>query len=717
MIHSLTLKNTIKHSNRTFEFTKGLNLISGKNEAGKSLIFEYIDFALHGSQALRLPASSYSPNMLVELVVTINNVKYIIQRTTKKATIVKYADSSLIATGTKPVDAEIKKMLGYSRNVYLVSNYSSQDAINFLSSLKPAERKKTIDNVVGLSAVEKVVAEHKQELTMLNRLLSAVKNREFIKPIEPENPYADQDLDKLIESYKQKAQSISIEIGVQKNLSIQHTSLDNTKPTPMNKPLLGFIIKDLTEQKIAEVVNRIKFLKQQKGFLTDRINQMVIPEEVQKPDLNKIIPNLTEGQIEQAKRERDYRLHEIKHLKVQLSDLPIKMPLFSEETILDTIKKENLYQEWLEVQNLTKKGYVTCTQCRNRVLLAQDLIHKKYSHVPEYVEEIMGVSADMQHKNTMYKAVEKTRGELTGKLEVLQHQEDLFSSKWYTDQQLEDHLSNQKLVDKRVDYLAAKDKYDRDLSVWNEQLLEAKSGLESFDNWHTDYEIEQHREALKAQTQYEKYLDNLKQWERSKEAIKPFVGEDTLKAWQLEVDNLNTRILEFRTVKGLLLQYEQDCKQYQNWLNEEKDAREDVEAEKLTLEALANYKQKIKTSILPSVNSVATQWMKRMSLGLHSKVELTEDMDILVNGEPIEALSISGRALGHLSLRMALGQVLTNHVFPVFMADEVDASMRDERGQEVIDALYEMLKGSMQQVIMISHRKLNTESVSNLIEV
>ena len=127
------------------------------------------------------------------------------------------------------------------------------------------------------------------------------------------------------------------------------------------------------------------------------------------------------------------------------------------------------------------------------------------------------------------------------------------------------------------------------------------------------------------------------------------------------------------------------------------------------------YKAQIKTAILPSVNAVATQWLHRMSEGKHHKVELTEDMAILVNDEPIEALSISGRALGHLSLRMALGQVLTNHVFPVFMADEVDASMRNERAQNVLDALTDMLKGSMKQIIMISHREL--EHVDNIIDI
>ena len=45
MIHELTMKNWVKHHNRTFNFQEGMNLIKGENEGGKSLILEGIDFA------------------------------------------------------------------------------------------------------------------------------------------------------------------------------------------------------------------------------------------------------------------------------------------------------------------------------------------------------------------------------------------------------------------------------------------------------------------------------------------------------------------------------------------------------------------------------------------------------------------------------------------------------------------------------------------------
>ena len=153
MIHYLTLKNTFKHHGRTFELKEGLNVLKGENEVGKSLVFEFIDFALHGSVALRLPVGLYPANLSVVLVTTIGNVRYRIERSPKKATLFNDSTNEILASGSTGVTAEVRKLLGYNRNVFLTANYSSQDSIAHLSKMTPAERKRTIDNVIGLSAV------------------------------------------------------------------------------------------------------------------------------------------------------------------------------------------------------------------------------------------------------------------------------------------------------------------------------------------------------------------------------------------------------------------------------------------------------------------------------------------------------------------------------------------------------------------------------------
>ena len=65
-------------------------------------------------------------------------------------------------------------------------------------------------------------------------------------------------------------------------------------------------------------------------------------------------------------------------------------------------------------------------------------------------------------------------------------------------------------------------------------------------------------------------------------------------------------------------------------------------------------------------------------------VEVDEDFEILIDGQPINTLSGSGKAVANLAVRIALGQILTNKVFSVFFADEVDAAMDDDRSELMV---------------------------------
>ena len=53
MLRHLHLKNCFTHADRRFDFDKGLTCITGRNEAGKSLILEMVGYALFGNVALR----------------------------------------------------------------------------------------------------------------------------------------------------------------------------------------------------------------------------------------------------------------------------------------------------------------------------------------------------------------------------------------------------------------------------------------------------------------------------------------------------------------------------------------------------------------------------------------------------------------------------------------------------------------------------------------
>ena len=67
----------------------------------------------------------------------------------------------------------------------------------------------------------------------------------------------------------------------------------------------------------------------------------------------------------------------------------------------------------------------------------------------------------------------------------------------------------------------------------------------------------------------------------------------------------------------------------------------------------------------------------------------------------------------YLSIRLALGQVLTNRVFSVFIADEVDASMDDERAEYTAECL-RRLTDLISQVILITHKHPEADQMLEL---
>ena len=716
MIHSLTTKNGVKHHNRTFSFQEGVNLIRGDNEGGKSLILEFIDFALHGSVALRLPVSLYPANLQVELEVTIRGERFSILRTPKKASISK--DGCLIASGTKAVDAEIRKLLGYNRNVFLVSNYSSQDAIQYLSSMKPAERKRTIDNVVGLTAVEQVIAEHKTNLTVLNREMDSVKRREVTKPVEPEVAFIPHFAEK-IEELKVKISRESSVISVQESLIKHHESLDKTKPEFRAELPVSGLIEGLTEQAIATREVQIHNLTNKVNDLSERykILRKNAVEKPVEPSREGYINGVTLEKIHAKRAEKAAVEYSVNHFSTMLKDFPdvTQLVKYSQEEINAVEEQWKLFHDWEHVQKHKQKGSVTCNHCEGEVFLAVDYIKNHYSHVPDFVEKPQQNHGDMDFHN---KEIDATLSQSEGckvELDKAQKSLDEFNQNWYSEEDIQRHI----LVEEAIcEFRNKNDEWhswaEKELNC-NQSLVEAESDLDNLTkDWYTNIQLAEHRVALHNQVENLRNKQLVEQWQKSKDSLTP-VDFEALEAAKYGLPISQVALTQAENAQHLWSMYNKEIDLYENWNREREDALCEVELEKERINALNIFKAKIKTTILPSVNAVASTWMRRMSEGKHQKVELTDNMEILVNGEPIEALSISGRALGHLSLRMALGQVLTNAVFPVFMADEVDASMRNNRAQNVLDSLTDMLKGSMKQIIMISHQ--NLEAVDNIIEV
>jgi len=125
-------------------------------------------------------------------------------------------------------------------------------------------------------------------------------------------------------------------------------------------------------------------------------------------------------------------------------------------------------------------------------------------------------------------------------------------------------------------------------------------------------------------------------------------------------------------------------------------------------EIIQALKVSVKTHLLPSLNKVASLLLSQMTGGERYLVEVDEDFEITIDNQRIGTLSGSGKAVANLAIRIALGQILTNRVFSVFMADEVDAAMDDERAAYTAQALRNLTR-QVGQVILVTHKRPETD--------
>lgn len=596
MLISLKIENGIKHHGRTFEFKPGLNVITGENEAGKSLIFEAIAFAFFGSQALRLPVGTYRKDMKVILEFEIKGQLYHIQRGVSNAVLLNNKGDTL-AIGTKPVNSEIKHLLGYGFEVYSVSNYSAQESVQHLSTLKPTERKRLIDNVIGLTAIESVLSSHKTTLSEYRRVEKQLQNNPPQALLEINEKLEPEELEKLL-LHLNEANQIKIEMLQAKQI-IQN--VENSKPTPMVKPE-PFDPNFSLEQ--------VKLWQQQAATMEKNISALGL------------------------------KIHQFKEKLGGMDYFPSAEELNA---------AWQAYEDSQRKIKLINQGDIVCENCQHTNYFAGDSL-KNLEKIPLDVPK---------PKFTVQFFTEYTQALVDHTLAITKLQEVV------------DRIPSQEVITKQQQLRQADQQY-QNYRVRLEQYESAMEKLPNFSQEKLDKAIAniatyEHRVANKRQILNELEINKQRQ-----------IALDAYhKQWAEVTSNIEMEILAVKTLNDLLLQ--------------------------------------VKSKLLPSINAVASTWFNRMSDGKHTKIELTDSMEILANGQVIEALSISGRALGHLSLRMALGQVLTNSVFPVMMVDEVDSSMRNNRAQLVLDNLIAMLNQSVKQIIIITHQTL--ERIDHRIEV
>ena len=129
--------------------------------------------------------------------------------------------------------------------------------------------------------------------------------------------------------------------------------------------------------------------------------------------------------------------------------------------------------------------------------------------------------------------------------------------------------------------------------------------------------------------------------------------------------------------------------------------------------ALKELRAEFKSHLAPAIGAVASRLLSAMTGGARNTIEVSGDFDVLVDNQPVRTLSGSGAAVTNLALRLGLGQVLTNKVFPVFLGDEIDTTMDAERAGFTAEAM-RALSDTLDQVVLVTHKDTEADQTISL---
>lgn len=213
-------------------------------------------------------------------------------------------------------------------------------------------------------------------------------------------------------------------------------------------------------------------------------------------------------------------------------------------------------------------------------------------------------------------------------------------------------------------------------------------------------------EAFRRQTaQHDAYLVAKDQHDaRSEAAMNAAIDLEALPAGG-DIADLERRHIEARIYETQAAAYDVAMTKYQELSATVAEKAKQAAAFKDGGEALVKARQTVKAHLAPSLSRVSSTLINEMSGGVFTHMIVDEDMNINVDGQDIATLSGAGSTVANLALRLALGQVLVNSVFPVFIADEADSDLSHSRAQFTADCL-KNLKSRLSQIIIITHKEV-----------
>ena len=659
------------------DFSEGLTAITGPNESGKSMRLEMVRFALFGTKALRSAGSSYK-SLNVELNFVVGDVVYRVERKKSNATLYNASSPIPIATGTTPVNAAIERIFGYNLSVFDAANAVLQGEVEALSKMGAPDRKRMVDRVVGLDAIDDIVKEVTAEMSGQRMVVESLE-RSVVPDVDaPEMPD-----DYMVSDEVQKFIDSTTGLVIEKQ-RIETMTMALNCDHPGEEPAAPLTNLDNLYELQAERNALAQNIKRDEDLL--RTYQNLKPVE----GVEGVQEYLDEMGPEQWKN-----FYDTEALAHKLTNA---MPEEKKEEIEEFIQLLNALPAYNKIKEL-EAHMVQCPECKAEFPLMQSAIEGLKKEIPQSlnVESVM-----FRYEQTLFFKHNAGVKDLKGALDSIEHFQRFLSLPEVPKPSMPDRNQSrtelQKLLNSNRAYTVAQEAIPSVLKYMEPNITR----FNELFAMNIPEAITQHVEGTK------KLLD----WKAANQKYQKFQAyiEET-KDWLKNLMSSEDDLQKFRAQYNVSLQFENDVETWKTRTAQNEKAKADLSIAKGRLDELSNVrkalndlKPRVKLYLVPSLNRVASNLLSQMTNGQRNIVNVNEEFEITIDNQPIDELSGSAKAVANLAIRIGLGTVLTSRVFSVLLADEVDASMDPERSEYTAQCLRN-LTSTFKQVILVSHRE------------
>ena len=398
----LTLQNFKSHINTEVEFNKGTTIILGDNGAGKSSIFEGINFALYkkyNTKSLNDLINTQANSMTVTLSFIVGNQEYKVKRTRnqKKSTaelfVLKDNDYHNVVSGDKEVNNHIEELLEIDADLFLNAIYIRQGEIDSLVTQKASDRKKNISKLLRLDNLEtaykdvaNVISTYEVKRLQINNSINDNISDDKESLIEEKKALEKdfQDNKKKLSLLEEKIKDIKSKVDEENVRSVQFHKLHSEQQRLIGEiDLLSEDVEDI-EKQIANIQKYQDFIDENQG-LDIQIEQYAELVELL-TSREQIVDNCYTNSI---------------NLEEALTNIFFLNKIGEVYQINDIVSLDSYdLEKWNQLQDIVKKDYEQTKQAKEQT----------DKQITDLLSKISVINASIANYQTMIESLESIRG-------------------------------------------------------------------------------------------------------------------------------------------------------------------------------------------------------------------------------------------------------------------------------------------------------------------